>query len=252
MKQTFLLITGLVVQLIELLNYRTMLNCPGCESFGQFALSSVVPHTNDIFINHVHTLTTIHFITPEEEAWNKVDQKNKPPTISPKSWRARRNVIQYFQDPRRTLSHALLESSYSHELPAFLSTPVLSVPVCCCTRLASSDGRLYRCNYSSGLSNGTLTVATDGGNYTEDEDEDWEEKEASRTHSVKFTDPQEQDNREVGYATSSTSDLRWFFAPRNLRRLISRLFCCLVRRYRLRRSASYYTLNVVKDFESFV
>ncbi|XP_044762164.1 protein lap4-like isoform X3 [Coccinella septempunctata] len=84
--------------------------------------------------------------------------------------------------------------------------------------IASSDGRLYRCNYSSGLSNGTLTVATDGGNYTEDDDEDWEEKEASRTHSVKFTDPQEQDNRETQFVRQNTPH------PRELKAKAHKLF----------------------------
>ncbi|XP_045477554.1 protein lap4 isoform X14 [Harmonia axyridis] len=83
--------------------------------------------------------------------------------------------------------------------------------------IASSDGRLYRCNYSSGLSNGTLTVATDGGNYT-DEDEDWEEKEASRTHSVKFTDPQDQDNRETQFVRQNTPH------PRELKAKAHKLF----------------------------
>ncbi|KAJ8977706.1 hypothetical protein NQ317_005439 [Molorchus minor] len=57
----------------------------------------------------------------------------------------------------------------------------------------ASDGRLYRCDVTPGLSNGTLT-RTDDGAASED---DWQEQEANRTHSVKFTDPQEQDNREV-------------------------------------------------------
>lgn len=61
--------------------------------------------------------------------------------------------------------------------------------------LASSDGRLYRCDVSAVLSNGALGLVTDDGA----SDDDWEEREASRTHSVKFSDPQDHDNREVSY-----------------------------------------------------
>ncbi|XP_045477537.1 protein lap4 isoform X12 [Harmonia axyridis] len=57
----------------------------------------------------------------------------------------------------------------------------------------------------------------DGGNYT-DEDEDWEEKEASRTHSVKFTDPQDQDNRETQFVRQNTPH------PRELKAKAHKLF----------------------------
>lgn len=57
----------------------------------------------------------------------------------------------------------------------------------------ASDGRLFRCDVTATLSNGTLTNPTDDAA----SDDDWEEREASRTHSVKFSDPQEQDNKEV-------------------------------------------------------
>lgn len=64
----------------------------------------------------------------------------------------------------------------------------------------ASDGRLYRCELAPGLSNGALRA-----DEPEDPDEDWEEREASRTHSVKFVDAQEQDNREVSSTTSSAT-----------------------------------------------
>lgn len=68
------------------------------------------------------------------------------------------------------------------------------------------DGRLYRCD--SKFSGEDLNEASDGeaniasvsspdGQQESDED-DWEEKEASRTHSVKFTDDVDEDqNKEV-------------------------------------------------------
>lgn len=58
--------------------------------------------------------------------------------------------------------------------------------------LLASDGRLFRCDVTSSLSNGAVATTDDAAS-----DEDWEEKEASRTHSVKFSDPQDQDNKEV-------------------------------------------------------
>ncbi|XP_023312117.1 protein lap4 [Anoplophora glabripennis] len=63
----------------------------------------------------------------------------------------------------------------------------------------ASDGRLYRCDVTPGLSNGTLTRTDDATS-----EDDWQEHEASRTHSVKFTDPQEQDNRETPFVRQNT------------------------------------------------
>ncbi|KAK4881366.1 hypothetical protein RN001_004685 [Aquatica leii] len=64
--------------------------------------------------------------------------------------------------------------------------------------IIASDGRLYRCDVTPTLSNGAL--ATDDGA----SDDDWEEREASRTHSVKFTDPQDHDNRETPFVRQNT------------------------------------------------
>ncbi|XP_031338228.1 protein lap4 isoform X1 [Photinus pyralis] len=64
--------------------------------------------------------------------------------------------------------------------------------------IIASDGRLYRCDVTPTLSNGAL-AADDGGS-----DEDWEEREASRTHSVKFSDPQDHDNRETPFVRQNT------------------------------------------------
>lgn len=94
---------------------------------------------------------------------------------------------------------------------------------------ASADGRLYRCDVTPTLSNGAL-VADDA---AASEDDDWEEREASRTHSVKFTDAQEPDSREV--------------SPENVDGVVKcpawyRLMDCVVRRG-LRPGESYYVLN---------
>lgn len=92
-----------------------------------------------------------------------------------------------------------------------------------CAHLLASDGRLYRCDVTPTLSNGAL--ATD----ETVSDEDWEEREASRTHSVKFTDPQQQDSREVSHSpTAKCSAWVW-------------LADCLNRT--LQPADSYYMLN---------
>ncbi|XP_044262612.1 protein lap4-like isoform X3 [Tribolium madens] len=49
-------------------------------------------------------------------------------------------------------------------------------------------------------------------------DEDWEEKEASRTHSVKFSDPQDQDNKETPFVRQNTPH------PRELKAKAHKLF----------------------------
>lgn len=90
--------------------------------------------------------------------------------------------------------------------------------------MLASDGRLYRCDVTPTLSNGAL-AADDGGS-----DEDWEEREASRTHSVKFTDPQDHDSREVSPLPSKCPLWPW------LRNCVSR---------NLWPSDSYYMLNSV-------
>ncbi|XP_057652655.1 protein lap4-like isoform X8 [Diorhabda carinulata] len=57
------------------------------------------------------------------------------------------------------------------------------------------------------------------GAVTEDEDDDdWREHEASRTHSVKFTDPQEKDNRETPFVRHNTPH------PRELKAKAHKLF----------------------------
>ncbi|XP_063912792.1 protein lap4-like isoform X3 [Zophobas morio] len=63
----------------------------------------------------------------------------------------------------------------------------------------TSDGRLFRCDVTSTLSNGAVAATDDAAS-----DEDWEEKEASRTHSVKFSDPQDQDNKETPFVRQNT------------------------------------------------
>ncbi|XP_074033144.1 scribble planar cell polarity protein isoform X2 [Leptinotarsa decemlineata] len=81
----------------------------------------------------------------------------------------------------------------------------------------ASDGRLYRCDVTPGLSNGSTLSRTDGAT-EDDDDEDWLEHEASRTHSVKFTDPQEQDNRETPFVRQNTPH------PRELKAKAHKLF----------------------------
>ncbi|KAK5649495.1 hypothetical protein RI129_000524 [Pyrocoelia pectoralis] len=78
--------------------------------------------------------------------------------------------------------------------------------------IIASDGRLYRCDVTPTLSNGAL-AADDGGS-----DEDWEEREASRTHSVKFSDPQDHDNRETPFVRQNTPH------PRELKAKAHKLF----------------------------
>lgn len=83
--------------------------------------------------------------------------------------------------------------------------------------LASSDGRLYRCDVTPTLLSNGATIRSD----EPESDDDWEEREASRTHSVKFSDPQEQDNREVRTETNCIPTWwLWFIEcfNRNLRR----------------------------------
>ncbi|XP_076251177.1 scribble planar cell polarity protein isoform X14 [Rhynchophorus ferrugineus] len=81
----------------------------------------------------------------------------------------------------------------------------------------TSDGRLYR--YDTGLSNGTLsrlsatTVRTDDAT-----SDDWQEQEANRTHSVKFTDPQDKDNKETPFVRQNTPH------PRELKAKAHKLF----------------------------
>lgn len=67
----------------------------------------------------------------------------------------------------------------------------------------ASDGRLYRCDVNSGLSNGTLSRIT-ASTTKDDVSDDWQEQEASRLHSVKFTDPQDQENKEVSLFIDSS------------------------------------------------
>ncbi|CAG9857264.1 unnamed protein product [Phyllotreta striolata] len=86
----------------------------------------------------------------------------------------------------------------------------------------ASDGRFYACDVKPGLrSNGSSTLSpTDGAATEEDEedDEDWREREANRTHSVKFTDAQEKDNRETPFVRHNTPH------PRELKAKAHKLF----------------------------
>lgn len=103
--------------------------------------------------------------------------------------------------------------------------------------VASADGRLYRCDVTPALSNGTLAATAEDTTTNASDDEGWEEKEASRTHSVKFTDPQDQDSREVSSTTSSTSS--------TLTKCVCwvHLLDCVSRT--LQRSESYYVLSSI-------
>lgn len=105
--------------------------------------------------------------------------------------------------------------------------------------VASADGRLYRCDVTPALSNGTLAAAAEDTTTNVSDDEGWEEREASRTHSVKFTDPQDQDSREVSPTPSSSTARTW--TTKCVRWV--RLLDCVNRT--LRRSDSYYMLNSV-------
>lgn len=111
--------------------------------------------------------------------------------------------------------------------------------------VASADGRLYRCDVTPALSNGTLATTTAEDTTTNiSDDEGWEEKEASRTHSVKFTDPQDQDSREVSSTTTSTtSSSTRTTTIKRIRSAVIQLFDCFNRT--LRRSDSYYVLSSI-------
>ncbi|CAG9769323.1 unnamed protein product [Ceutorhynchus assimilis] len=81
----------------------------------------------------------------------------------------------------------------------------------------TSDGRLYRCDMNTGLSNGTLSRITASG-AKDDVSDDWQEHEASRTHSVKFSDPQDQENKETPFVRQNTPH------PRELKAKAHKLF----------------------------
>lgn len=149
--------------------------------------------------------------------------------------------------------------NYQFNLPIFL----LSCAACACCfygapffisvcvhlSLAASDGRLYRCDVTSGLSNGTLSRTDDGTTGGEDEDDDdWKEHEASRTHSVKFTDPQDQENREVSsWFFSSTT--QWLMGYFDMVKGCSVSWCCVSSGRHLTRTSSYYMLNVLGEID---
>lgn len=63
------------------------------------------------------------------------------------------------------------------------------------------DGRLYRCDVKfSGndlQENNIRTTSSDRQPESDEDDANWEEREASRTHSVKFTDDVDPENKEV-------------------------------------------------------
>lgn len=111
---------------------------------------------------------------------------------------------------------------------------------CLCCTLSASDGRLYRCDVTTGLSNGTLTRTDDAAS-----EDDWQEHEASRTHSVKFTDPQEQDNREV--SSHSYPSMVWLVGCYSRAKETAVRWCCASRGRSLSRSNSYYMLNALRD-----
>lgn len=111
-------------------------------------------------------------------------------------------------------------------------------------QLASSDGRLYRCNASRSLSNGALATTDDAAS-----EEDWETLEASRTHSVKFSDPQEQDNREVS-STNSTTTWGWLIdCYEHTIQIYYRIESFICGGGTLRRNESYYTLNTLEKID---
>ncbi|XP_056635604.1 protein lap4-like isoform X13 [Diorhabda sublineata] len=85
----------------------------------------------------------------------------------------------------------------------------------------ASDGRFYHHHHhdlTPGLSNGSTLSRTDGAVTEDEDDDDWREHEASRTHSVKFTDPQEKDNRETPFVRHNTPH------PRELKAKAHKLF----------------------------
>lgn len=136
---------------------------------------------------------------------------------------------------------------------------------------AASDGRLYRCDVTPGLSNGSTLSRTDESKATEDEDDydddNWKEQEASRTHSVKFTDPQDTENREVsqdsdrtgfesianGFRSIGTGLVRITTAlVDRTKKWASRLWCydCFGQRTaQLNRTNSYFMLNALRELD---
>lgn len=110
------------------------------------------------------------------------------------------DVFGFFQKKRicvPTLSYVLLYVSCCCCAPYavfFLCAHPAAAPAI--VTITASDGRLYRCDVNTGLSNGTLSRIT-ASTTKDDVSDDWQEHEASRTHSVKFTDPQDQENKEV-------------------------------------------------------
>lgn len=102
------------------------------------------------------------------------------------------------------------------------------VSVCVAQMLASSNGRLYRCDVTPALSNGALRSDDPAS------DDDWEEQEASRTLSVKFSDPQDQDNREVRCYFQNCCFWVWLVKCFN---------------HNLRQSESYYMLHHLPEVD---
>lgn len=113
----------------------------------------------------------------------------------------------------------------------------------------ASEGRFYPRDVTPGFcSNGSTLSRTDGAaTEDDDDDDDWREQEASRTHSVKFTDPQEKDNREVRNTLSSTLSyaVRVYNAVKDW--VMKR--CCENSTGSLSRSNSYYMLNTMRELD---
>lgn len=149
--------------------------------------------------------------------------------------------------------------SHKNALPALLKNKT------------ASDGRLYRCEVTPGLSNGSTLSRTDDSKATEDEDDydddNWKEQEASRTHSVKFSDSQDTENREVSQEPNSTGFGTIATGFRSIGTDLVRLTTILVDRTKdwatrwwcfdcftqrtaqLNRTNSYFMLNALRELD---
>lgn len=142
---------------------------------------------------------------------------------------------------------------------------------CALKKQTASDGRLYRCEVTPGLSNGSTLSRTDDSKATEDEDDydddNWKEQEASRTHSVKFSDSQDTENREVSQEPNSTGFGTIATGFRSIGTDLVRLTTILVDRTKdwatrwwcfdcftqrtaqLNRTNSYFMLNALRELD---
>lgn len=123
-----------------------------------------------------------------------------------------------------------------------------------------------------GLSNGSTLSRTDESKATEDEDDydddNWKEQEASRTHSVKFSDTQDTDNREVSHEPNGTGFGSITNGFRSIGTGLARLttgvvdstkewatrwwcidYCFGQRTAQLNRTNSYFMLNALRELD---